>query len=162
MSLVFSSCDLTGKMEQTPELIFRAMRIIDSDTTLLNFVSAPFDTISVGDTIHFQTLLFSEFNNLKEFSITPSRTRSVEFIWIPRNELDTIFTSASDYDRGIFVLPGTSSLLEFSFQYVALEADEDLTLTFIVVNDASRDFSTTTRRIRTPIRETEKEKEELD
>ena len=153
MGLVFISCDLTGRAESTPQLGFWAMRIVDGDTTFLDFMHGRVDTLTVGDTVHFQVWMFSEFNNLQEFRIVSSRTRSVEFIWRPRYELDTIFTSASDYDRGIFVMPGTSPFLNFPFQYVALEPDEDLLLTFSVQNTGSRDFNTQTLPIRTPIKE---------
>jgi len=157
LGLVFSSCNLLGESESTPQFDFRAMRIVDGDTTFVNFNHAPFDTISVGDIIHFQTWMFSEFNNLQEFRITPSRTGSVEFVWRPRNELDSVFTSASDYDRGIFVMPGTSPMLTFPFQYVALEAYADLMLTFSVRNTGSQGYNTTARTIRTPIKKAETE-----
>jgi len=159
LGFVFSSCDLSGRMESTPRFGFQAMHIVNGDTTVLNFHHVP-DTILVGDTIHFQTWLDGGFHGLTEFRITPSQRRSVEFIWLPKDSLDLHFTNASDYERGIFMMDGTFWGLHFPFQYVALEADEDLILSFTVQNAGSRNYNTTTVSIRTPIKEAKTEDDE--
>ena len=155
-SLVFVSCNLNGKSERTPFINLRAMHIVGSDTTFLSFTNTTLDTISVGDTILFQTLLGSnDLGYLQECEITSSRAKSVEFIWDSKDSLDAVFTSASDYDKGLFVMPGTFRLLFFPFQYVAKEAEEDLTLTFMVQTTGSQDYNKNALTIRTPIKERE-------
>ena len=157
LSLVFSSCNLTGRSESTPFFAFwPVLHIVDGDTTVLGFPEPhTLDTISVGDTILFRTFLFSEFNNLLSYRITSSRPSAVEFIWLPKDSLDIWFTSASDYDKGLFVMPGTYRNFVFPFQYVAKEATQELTLTFVVVNAGSRDYDTKVVTIRTPIKQSE-------
>jgi len=153
LGLVFSSCNLRGEAESTPQLSFGAMRIVDGDTTFLIFVHAPFDTISVGDTVFFQTRLDGVFHPLSEFRITRSRDRSADFVWAPKDSLDMFFTDASDFDRAIFKMPETYDILHFPFQFVAKEADENLTLTFTIRSTASQNFNTKAVTIRTPIKE---------
>ena len=162
LGLVFASCDLSGRAEHTPHISFRAMRIVDGDTTFLRFTHAPLDTLVVGDTVFFQTGLDGVFHALSEFSITRNRDSSADFIWGPKDSLNKYFTSASDFDKAIFKMPETYSALNFPFQLVAKEADENLTLTFNLRSTASRDFNTTAVPIRIPIKEAEEEKEELE
>ena len=154
ISLALFSCKLDGVSESTPGFyLVKIMHIAGNDTTHLNFQGNTLDTISVGDTITFQSVVYSQYNKLLQYNITSSREKSVEFLWGEKEHLDSIFTSSSDYDKGLFVMDGTFSELYFPFKYVAKEAEKDLKLTFSVLNDASSNYNSTTVTIVTPIKE---------
>ncbi len=158
ISCIFISCNLHGDSEATPALNLKALHVVGNDSTELKFYNGNvMDTIYVGDTITFLTVVYNQFNNLLEYRITSSREKSVEFIWSDKNSMDSVFTAASDYDKGLFVMDGTFPTLYFPFKYIAKEAENDLKLTFHIVNDASRDYNTTTITIVTPIKEKEEE-----
>jgi len=152
LSLVFVSCDLNPKSESTPHFDLRAMHIVDGDTTFLNFRGNVMDTIFVGDTITFQTVMYSQFNNLLQYQIVSSREKSIEFQWVDKAALDSLFSSKSDYDKGLFIVQGNFSRLHFPFKYIAKEDEKDLKLTFTILNDASQNYSTTIMTIVTPIK----------
>ena len=156
--LITTSCRLTGDAESTPNIYIRAMHIVGEDTTYLKFSGNTLDTIRVGDTITFQTDVYSQYNNLLQYSITSSREKSVEFIWSEIDENSgTLFTPESDYDKGLFVMSGTFPHLYFPFKYVAKEDESDLKLTLLVLNDASQDYNSTSITIVTPIKASEEE-----
>ena len=156
--LIMASCRLTGDAESTPEIYLKAMRIAGKDTTYLHFMGNVLDTIRVGDTITFRTDVYSQYNNLLQYKITSSREKSVEFIWSDIDEsLGTLFTSETDYDKGLFVMPGTFSHLYFPFKYIAKEDEKNLTITFSILNDASRNYNSISTTIVTPIKAAKKE-----
>jgi hypothetical protein len=154
LSLTLVSCNLRGKNESTPHFDFRVMRISGNDTTFLSLRANTLDTLSVGETIHFQTVLASEFSPLKEYRITANRPSAVRFIWESTANLNQAFNlDASNLAEGVFVTRGIYYGIPFDFQYLALEATEDLTLSFTVVNGGSSGYNTQTLTIRTPIKE---------
>lgn len=109
------------------------------------------DTIIVGDTINIQAQFSGFYNNLKEIRITASDSSSVKFNWGEEANLDSFFTSSSDYEKGIFVTPGTYINLFFYFQYIPLKENPKLTLSFEIFSDAGEEKSYGKAEVKTPI-----------
>ncbi|NDV45658.1 hypothetical protein D0T49_01155 [Paludibacter sp. 221] len=155
MSIAFTSCNLQGESEATPDFRCYAFLVNEGDTTLLNFSQGNvLDSIAVGDTVTFLTSFSSLYNKLLEYNITSSRKKSVDFIWPAKENLESIFTTGSDYDNGKFAMPGTYQVLSFPFKYVVKEEEENLKLTFSGTTDGSEKYNSFSVTIITPTKKT--------
>ncbi|MDD3080117.1 MAG: hypothetical protein PHH37_13615 [Paludibacter sp.] len=155
-----SSCSLDGSSNYTPT--YAIARPYNTNGDSLYFhptdVSGVYrlDTISVGDTIVLRVYVTGISNNLTAFYINQSAD-SVSKILLPDQiSMDSTFTSASDYQSGKFIMPGTNTDLYFPFKYIAIKASNEAKLVFTVVSDAQFDDSfvssnSTTFTIKTPI-----------
>ena len=115
-ALSLSSCNPTGTSEATPRIGVAAINLATQDT--LGFTGNRLDTVCVGDTIQFQSIVNGIYNGLLEYHIVSSDTAHVEFLWGSENKLDSIFNS---HEGGSFYMDGQYSQLFFPFKSPAGE-----------------------------------------
>ncbi len=142
---VFSSCRLSSTQESSPRIGVAAINLSREDT--LSFTRNYLDTVCVGDTVLFQTILQGVYNNLLEFHILSSDNERVEFLWGEKADLDLLFTS---YQDGSFYLDGRYSELYFPFKYIIRDTVGGLQLSFSVLTDAGDGYNTASLVIYTP------------
>ena len=146
-ALTLSSCNMEGTSEATPRIGVAAINLATQDT--LGFTGNRLDTVCVGDTIQFQSIVDGMYNGLLEYHIVSSDTAHVEFLWGSENKLDSIFNS---HDGGSFYMDGQYSQLFFPFKYIIKDSINDLSITFSALTDASAEYSQASLRIFTPAR----------
>lgn len=114
------------------------------------------DTVSVGDTVKFSTLLVGWDNNLTSFNMSTSIDSVAKLILPPADSLNIVFGADSDYAAGKYIFVKQVNLLMFSFRYVALKPSKDAAIYMSLTSDAKFDMpgaNTTVRSIKTPIKE---------
>lgn len=156
----FSSCDLDGDSNYTPEIIFTHPLTQNNDT--LNFYytddggTVLMDTISVQDTVLFNFIYTGYANNLKSLIITQTGDSVTKILYPDSTKLDSIFLSTSDYANGKFYMPGSFTTLTLPFRYIALKKTTEAKLKFQLVSDAVFDTgfasNTASITIKTPIK----------
>ena len=77
-ALALSSCNMEGTSEATPRIGVAAINLATQDT--LGFTGNRLDTVCVGDTIQFQSIVNGMYNGLLEYHIVSSDTAHVEFL----------------------------------------------------------------------------------
>ena len=129
-ALTLSSCNMEGTSEATPRIGVAAINLATQDT--LGFTGNRLDTVCVGDTIQFQSIVNGMYNGLLEYHIVSS-----------------IFNS---HEGGSFYMDGQYSQLFFPFKYIVKDSINDLSITFSALTDASAEYSQASLRIFTPAR----------
>ena len=157
----FSSCELDGEQNYTPSIFFLRMPTNQYGDSLNTYITDKpnvyqLDTINVGDTVFFYVHLEAYANQLTAFFLNQSAD-SVSRILLPSKvQMDSVFTSASDYKAGKFIMEGTYSNLFFPFHYVATKASNEAKLEFGVASNASFEggFASNSNgfQLKTPIR----------
>lgn len=141
---VLVGCKLDGESSHTPQIsIATYPRLQNGDS--LNIYSTTrndeilMDTIQLGDTVSLVLHMFSYSNSLTEFYLKQSADSSARIILPSTASLDSLFTTNSEYAKGVFILsPGFNRLL-FPFKYVATKANIQTKLTMTIVSDAKFD-----------------------
>ncbi len=137
---IFSSCNLNGDANYTPEFYFSPLTNQHGDSLkayLTDDGSYRLDTIEVGDTVSIYLAATGYANNLTAFYIKQSAD-SVSRVILPSvTSMDSVFTSASDYKAGKFILEGKMPTLYFSLKYLAIKPSKEAKLTFTIVSDAN-------------------------
>lgn len=156
----FSSCELTGESNYTPDIYFIHNPVRGTTDTLNRYYTDKsgvflMDTISVGDTVLFMLYLEAYANNLTAFYLQQSQDSVSEILLPDRESMDSIFLSTSDYGKGTFLLDGTHSALVFPFRYVALKPSNSAKINIAIVSDAHFDSgfgsNTNVMELKTPI-----------
>jgi hypothetical protein len=138
---IFSSCDLTGSSNYTPEISLWASHIHRTDTIGLFLTDQGgvlrTDTINVGDTIVLKMALNGLTNNLTELYISASDT-SVSKILLPVTaSLDTIFSkSGSNYSTRHFVFLPKQNFVYFPIRYIAAKPTLNAYIQLTLASDA--------------------------
>ena len=146
-AIAFSSCDMNGSSNSTPEILFVSSPVVNKSDTLNRYATDDasvmrLDTIQVGDTVTFRMLFWGFSNNLSTCNIIPSDTSATKILLPPTNSLDSMFlASSSNYSKGNFVFKSHIQSLYFPFRYVAKKVSNDAKITFYLSSDA--DFSNT-------------------
>jgi len=153
--ILFTSCKLNSESNYKPDIQFVHDPIVN-DTVTLNIYADQggvyrLDTISVGDTVHFQIYATGFTNNLTEFYLTESSDSVSKFILPSVSSMDSIFLPTSNYKTGKFIMAGTYTALFFPFQYVALKVSNEAKITFSVVSDANFEYNQFSFVLKTPI-----------
>jgi len=147
MAIAFTSCNLSGSSNSTPEILFVSSPFVDKSDSLNKYYTDEagvfrLDTISVGDTVTFRMLLYGYSNNLSSYNIVQSDTTSTKILLPAITSLDSIFlAAASDYPSGKFIFKSKISSLYFPFKYVAKKASAAAKITFYLSSDANFDNS---------------------
>jgi hypothetical protein len=139
--LAFTSCDLEGESNYTPNLFFIQQPINQNGDSLNSFYTDKagvflMDTISVGDTVLFYLYMDAYSNQLTSFYINQSADSVSRIILPSKASMDTIFTASSDYNKGKFLMDGTRNSIRFPFWYVALKPAKEAKLEFTVTSNA--------------------------
>jgi hypothetical protein len=164
ISITFSSCEFEeGSSNYTPEILPYAIIDQNNDSLGLYYTDESgvylMDTISIGDTITFKMIFSGVTNNLTSLYLYQSSDSSAKVILPDKNELDSIFLSTSEYDKGKFYMDGTKTLLYLPLHYIPMKKSNEAKISFTLVSDA--DFSnyslgfgsnTTSIAIKTPIK----------
>ena len=143
IAVAFSSCNIAGSSNNTPEILFVTNPFINKTDTLNKYYTDEsgvyrLDTVQVGDTVTFRMLLYGFSNNLSSFNVIPSDTSATKILLPSKISLDSIFVSAgSDYSAGKFLFKSKISSLYFPFRYVAKKVSIDAKLTFALSSDAT-------------------------
>ncbi|MDX9747697.1 MAG: hypothetical protein RBT57_04285 [Paludibacter sp.] len=160
-TVLFTSCDLDGESNYTPNVFFLRMPTNQYGDSLLSYMTDKpsvyrLDTINVGDTISFYVYLEAYSNQLTAFFLNQSADSVSRIILPSKASMDSVFTPLSDYRAGKFIMEGTMSTLFFPFQYVAKKPSKEAKLEFIVTSNANFDggFASNTNgfQLKTPIR----------
>jgi hypothetical protein len=168
VTVIFLSSCLEGSDNRTP-YISMVHPVLTTGDTLYFTLSADsdeagvyvMDTIFVGDTVQFYIFMDGFYNNLTAFYLKKEKdTSAVQIILPPIDSFDLIFTSASNFEKGEFLMNEGYAKLYFPFQYVALEPTNDVKLSISVVSDAKFDNvmgagNSSTVKIKTPIKSKE-------
>lgn len=157
------SCKLEGESNYTPSfdfIYYPRTQSGDSLEILYTGFAGVFrmDTISVGDTVSFYMYANAYSNNLSGIYITQSADSTTSLLLPNAASMDSIFSTASDYKTGKFILGVNSNSLYFPFKYIAKKASTSTKLTFTVVSDArftdiGTGSNTNTFELNTPIKE---------
>ena len=139
---LFTSCDLDGESNYTPNIFFLKLPVNQHGDSLKSYFTDKsnvyqLDTINVGDTIFFWVYLEAYANQLTAFYLTQSADSVSRIILPNKASMDTVFTSASDYKAGKFIMDGTRSNMLFPFHYVATKPSKEAKLELSVVSNAS-------------------------
>jgi hypothetical protein len=141
--ITFSSCELEGGSNYTPDISFYAITNQNNDTLQLYYtdVSAVYklDTIHVGDTITFKLLLDGFTNNLTSLSIVQSADSCTRISYPETSSMDSLFLSSSEYQKGKFLFQDNIVALYLPFKYIPLKESNEAYVIFTIVSDA--DFS---------------------
>lgn len=142
IAIAFSSCDINGSQNNSPEIIFVTRPFTNKSDTLNSYLADDgvyhMDTIHVGDTVTFRMLFYGFTNNLTTCNIIQSDTSSTKIIFPSVNSLDSIFlSSASNYSEGKFTFKNKISSLYFPFKYVARKASTTAKISFYISSDAN-------------------------
>lgn len=142
ISVVFSSCDLTGSTNNTPQILLLSKPTANVKDTLNLYPTDQsgiykLDTICVGDTVNFRVLLNGFSNNLTAYYLVLSDTLSSKLVLPDKISMDSIFASTSDYKKGKFIFQNKILNLYFPFRYVALKETTEAKITFALSSDAS-------------------------
>lgn len=158
---LFTSCDLDGESNYTPNIFFIQLPTNQHGDSLRSYMTDrpnvyQLDTINVGDTLFFWVYLEAYANQLTGFYLNQSAD-SVSRILLPNKaSMDTVFTSASDYKAGKFIMDGTRSNMLFPFYYVATKPSKEAKLELSVASNANFDggFASNVNgfQLKTPIR----------
>ena len=140
-AITFSSCELTGESNYTPDIFFLQNPVRNHTDTLNRYFTDQsgvflMDTIAVGDTVLFLLYLEGYANNLTAFYLQQSAD-SVSKILLPdQTSMDTLFLPTTDYGKGNFFMKGTDTALFFPFRYVALKPALNAKISVAIVSDA--------------------------
>lgn len=139
--LAFTSCDLEGESNYTPNIFFIQQPINQKGDSLNSFYTDKagvflMDTISVGDTVLFYLYMDAYSNQLTSFYINQSADSVSRIILPSKASMDTIFTASSDYNKGKFLMDATRNSIRFPFWYVALKPSKEAKLEFTVTSNA--------------------------
>ena len=146
IAIIFSSCNLNGSSNYTPQILFVNSPFTNKLDTLSSSLGDDgiyhMDTISVGDTVTFRIYLYGYTNNLVSFNIVQSDTSSTKILLPPVISLDSIFLSTnSNYSTGNFIFKSKITNLYLPFKYVAKKANSVAKLSFYLSSDATFDNS---------------------
>lgn len=137
---IFHSCKLEGESNSTPMIFFIDPKLQNGDSLNIYYTDASkvyrMDTISVGDTVSFFMYATGYSNNLTAFYMIQSADNSATIILPRQSSMDSVFTSASDYKTGKFIMGANTTSLYFPFKYVAKKAGNSAKITFSVTSDA--------------------------
>lgn len=150
----FTACNLTGESNYKPELLLSVPILNHSDSLDIRLTDDNnylMDTIHVGDTVNFLVLSKGFVNNLKEFNLIQSSDSVSRIILPPKESMDSIFLSTSDYNKGKFLFNLPVNLFFFSFSYVAVKASKEAKLIFSISSDASFEYNQNSFLLKTPI-----------
>jgi len=141
-AIVFTSCNINGSTNTTPEILFVTNPFVTQKDTLKNYLTDDgvyhLDTINVGDTVTFRLIFYGFSNNLSTCNISQSDTTSTKLLFPSVSSLDSVFVaSASDYSIGKFIFKSRISSLYFPFKYVAKKVSNDASITFNLSSDAN-------------------------
>lgn len=138
--ITFTSCELEGGSNRTPDIGFYAITNLQNDTLQMYYTDASavykLDTIHVGDTITFKLLLNGFTNNLKTLSITQSADSSTRIAYPTGGGMDSLFLSSSEYQKGKFSIKDNIVALYLPFKYIPLKKSNEAKLSITVVSDA--------------------------
>jgi len=143
IAIAFSSCDMSGSSNSTPEILFVTSPFVNKSDTLNRYLTDEagvirLDTIQVGDTVTFRMLFWGYSNNLATCNIVSSDTSSTKILLPSPSSLDSMFiASTSNYSKGSFVFKNHIQSLYFPFRYVAKKASNDAKITFYLSSDAN-------------------------
>ncbi len=142
IAVAFTSCNLNGSSNTTPEILFVSSPFVNKTDSLNSYLTDDgvyrLDTINVGDTVTFRILLYGFTNNLSSYNINQSDTSSTKLILPALNSLDSVFVSStSNYSLGKFIFKNKISSLYFPFKYVAKKASNDAKISFYLSSDAN-------------------------
>lgn len=167
--IALSACDLSGDSNATPGFVFYSAPYTTSGDTLSMYYTDDsgtyrLDTVAVGDTVVFQIIINGYYNNLTKFYLKQSSDSAAQILLPTTNSMDSIFTSESDYSKGIFLFRDNITQSYFPFKYIAKSVTAGTQLTFYVESDAN--FNTdligsnsSSFTIKTPIKAKEEELE---
>ena len=141
MTVAFSSCDLEGGANYTPDIFFLVNPVKNHTDTLNRYYTDKpdvylMDSIVVGDTVSFVLYFEGYANNLLSFRMHTEPDSVAKIILPDQAAMDTIFVSGTQYDKGIFKMSGTHSALVFPFRYIALKPSNSAKISFAVQSDA--------------------------
>lgn len=160
ITVIISSCSLEGDSNYTPQIIFLRNPYLQNGDSLSAYYTDEggvyrLDTISVGDTVMFQTYMTGVDNNLTAFYLKESADSVTRIVLPDKATMDSIFLPTSDYKTGKFLMTGKSTVLYFPFKYVAKAPSKTARLQITVVSDANFEnnfgSNTTTITLITPI-----------
>lgn len=166
ISVGFSSCDIIGESDSTPQiLIFPRLLVYKTDTlnkvdTLDIYLTSTdgellLDTITVGDTVLMPITFNGVTNRITAFYLVQSTDNLTSIVLPSKSTMDSLFLPSSNYDEGKFVANGTYTYLYFPFRYIAKKPSKDAKLTITATSDAVfKDFSGTNTKsfvLKTPI-----------
>ena len=173
LSLIFASCRDSGAI---PSLALRAFVVEFADgrpdTIFLNIhpehrafmiqrgdnpFTATFDTVSIGQVVHFETKLWSQYTPIKEYRIWSNRETAPRFTWSSWHdaEIRSVFNESESElspHHANLVTRNVHHEFSFNFLFEAFEADNDLMLVFMVSNNDGQEFNPGGMTIRIPIR----------
>lgn len=122
VGLIFTSCKLDSDSNFTPAIMQGAyFKNHQGDTLRLKSLNSEIvlDTIRVGDTVSFSFALNGYVNNLVGFRVNQSADSISRIVLPSKLKLDSIFTSESNYSKGIFIFKNKITFCNFPFKYVA-------------------------------------------
>ena len=103
-SIVLTSCNLVGESNFTPDIFLTRLPNNQKGDTIHAYVSDDgsfkLDTMSVGDTLSFYLSITGYENHLTAFYIKQSADSVTRTVLPPKNSMDSIFSSDSDYKSG--------------------------------------------------------------
>jgi len=139
ITIVFSSCNVTGSSANTPQIIIAipSSNRVDSLNTYLTDASGVYrmDTINVGDTVTFRMVFYGYSNNILSCNVIQSDTSSTKIILPTVSSLDSIFSS--NYSAGKFIAKSKISSIYLPFRYIAKKVSKDAQLSVSVSSDAT-------------------------
>ncbi|MCE1156500.1 MAG: hypothetical protein LWW91_10325 [Bacteroidales bacterium] len=159
--VAFTSCDLNGESNYTPNIFFIQRPINQHGDSLNSFYADKpgvfvMDTMQVGDTVLFYLYMDAYANQLTAFYINQSADSVSRIVLPDKASMDTIFTAGSDYYKGKFIMDGTRNSMRFPFRYIATKASKEAKLEFIVISNAQFDggFASNSNsfQLKTPIK----------
>ena len=154
MAVVLNSC-LTSEsdIQETPLLSVTAIR--NSTDTLKIYTTTEtntfrLDTVAVGDSILFFTVMYSgRQNRLTEFKF--DFDAEIAEIHLKNTEkLDSIFSPKSDYEKGLFVVNVEANYIWLPVIYIPKTPSSNTTVSFTVKSNSK--YSPTTVKLKTPIK----------
>lgn len=141
--VALASCNTDSEVNYSPDILFNKLpvNISKSDTLRIKGTSTNnlllMDTINVGDTVSFKMLFTGYVNSLVSFSIVQSGDSISRIILPSKTGMDSIFTAASDYPRGNFILKPKIVSVYLPFKYIALKSSREGGLKFSITSDAN-------------------------
>lgn len=152
--LVFTlgACSLDSESNYTPEIVQSAFFTNQKgDTLKLRYVNSEYvlDTIRVGDTVSMRYIFNAFTNQLKTFHLKQSADSVSRIVLPAKLSLDSLFTSASDYQKGQFYFRPSIHAINFPFKYVATKTTMTAKFNMTLTSDAKFGNTMGTSNVRT-------------
>lgn len=135
----FSSCNIGGSSNYTPQLYLMNPAILNADDSLkISYTdegNLKFDSLQMNDTVTIWLVGNGFSNNLKKLDISVTEVGDLNIL-APHDSIMQYFASSSDYTGGKIVFLENTVGMSYPFQFVAKKVTGKTKIKFLLSSDA--------------------------